>query len=120
MAESERKPIKTNHESVDEELPRDEILESMLETTRHFLEDNSCHGVLTDYVRKHRLPSKFGFENLCELVRCVLQRTNIARVPVDQEECVNWIATCIYEDPLANERTEVLWSSIVSRIQNQQ
>ena len=121
MSEPDRKPIDPIHnEPLDKDSPLEEILASMLETTKHFLEDDSCHGVLTDYVRDHRLPSNFDFENVSELVRCVLKRTNIQQLPIDQEECVNWIANCIYEDPLANERTEVLWSSIVSRIQNQQ
>ena len=120
MTEPERKPIEPNQHSFEEEVPRDELLGSMLEKTKHFLEDDSCHGVLTEYVRTHRLPSKFDFENISELVRCVLERTNIKQLPIDKEECVNWIANCIYEDPLANERTEILWSSIVNRIQNQQ
>jgi hypothetical protein len=104
----------------EDETPREEILGSLLERTRHFLEDNSCHGFLTDYVRDHRLASNFDFENLCELVRCVLGRTAIEKLPIDREDCVTWIANCIYEDPVANERTETLWTSIVSRIQNQQ
>ncbi|MFK7767208.1 MAG: hypothetical protein AB8B55_08295 [Mariniblastus sp.] len=98
----------------------EELLGSMLEKTKHFLEDDSCHGFLTDYVRTNRLPSKFDFENLSELIRCVLGRTNIEKLPIDLEECVNWIANCIYEDPVANERTEILWNTIVSRMQNQQ
>ena len=120
MSEPDRKRFESKQESYDGELPREELLGSMLETTKHFLEDDSCHGVLTEHVRSHRLPSKFDFENVCELVRCVLGRTNIERLPIEKEECVNWIANCIYEDPLANEKTEILWSSIVSRIQNQQ
>ena len=121
MSEPDRKPLDPiPSDSLDEETPREEILESMLEKTKHFLEDDSCHGTLTDYVRDHRLPSNFDFGNVSELVRCVLKRTNIEQLPIDHEECVNWIANCIYEDPLANERTEVLWSSIVNRIQNQQ
>ena len=122
MTEPDRNRIESNHQSYDDddEVQREELLGSMLETTKHYLEDDSCHGVLTDYVRTHRLPSKFSFENVCELVRCVMERTNIEQLPIDTEECVTWIANCIYEDPLANERTDILWSSIVSRIQNQQ
>lgn len=121
MNEPDRKQFEPDRHSHDEtEAPRDELLGSMLEKTKHFLDDNSCHGVLTDYVRKHRLPSTFSFENVGELVRCVLDRTNIEQLPIDREECVTWIANCIYEDPLANEKTEQLWSSIVRRIQNQQ
>lgn len=100
--------------------PEEEMLDSLLERTRHFLEDDSCHGYLTDYVRENRLTSNFDFENVCELVRCVLGRTSIDKLPIVQEECVSWIANCLYEDPVANERTEKLWRSIVSRIQNQQ
>lgn len=121
MTEPDRKRFEPNQNSYDqEEEAREEILGPMLETTKHFLEDDSSHGVLTEYVRSHRLSSKFDFENVCELVRCVLERTNIERLPIDKEECVTWIANCIYEDPLANERTDILWSSIVSRIQNPQ
>ena len=121
MTESERSPIEPNQNSYqEEEILREDILGSILEKTKHYLEDDSCHGVLTEYVRTHRLPSKFDFENLCELVRCVLDRTNIDQLPIELEECVTWIANCIYEDPVANEKTEVLWSSIISRIQNQQ
>jgi hypothetical protein len=97
---------------------KEEILGSILERTIHSMEDTSCHGVLTDYVSENRLPSKFSFENLCELVRCVLERTSIDQLPIETEECVTWVANCIYEDPVANERTEILWNSIVSRIQN--
>ena len=128
MTEPDPKPFDTtpsieeelNHEKIHEDDSPDEILGSMLEKTKHFLEDDSCHGFLTEYVRKNRLPSKFDFENLCELIRCALGRTSIEKLPIDQEECVAWIANCIYEDPVANERTEALWNSIVSRIQNQQ
>ena len=104
----------------EEESQREEILGSLLERTRHYLEDDSCHGFLTNHVRDNRLTSNFDFENVCELVRCVLGRTTIDKLPIDREECVTWIANCIYEDPVANERTEALWISIVSRIQNQQ
>ena len=119
MSEPDRNRIESNQNSYNDETPREEILGSLLETTKHYLEDDSCHGVLTEYVRIHRLPSRFDFENVCELVRCVLVRTNIEQLPIEKEECLIWIANCIYEDPLANERTEILWSSIVSRIQNQ-
>lgn len=123
MSESNRNPSESNRESFldhDEETHREEILGSLLERTRHYLEDDSCHGFLTSHVRDHRLSSNFDFENVCELVRCVLSRTKIEKLPIDHEECVTWIANCIYEDPVANERTETLWASIVSRIQNQQ
>lgn len=99
---------------------RDEILDSMLERTRHFLDDKSYHGVLTDYVREQRLPSKFDFENLSELVRCVLSKRSLEQLPISQEECISWITTCIYEDPVANERAATLWNSIVTRIQDHQ
>lgn len=102
----------------DETEAREEMLDSVLEQTRHYLDSDSFHGVLTDYVRQQRLPSRFDFDNLCEMVRCVLSNTSIADLPMDCEECVVWIATCIYEDLPANERTERLWNSIVDRIQN--
>lgn len=97
----------------------DEMLGSLLEQTRHYLDESSCHGILTDYVRAHRLPSAYGFDNLSELVRCVLAKTTIDQLPLDTEECITWIATCISEDPLANERAERLWRSIIDRIQSQ-
>ena len=129
MTESDPRPLdagsefesELNHENENhEDDSAKELLGSMLEKTKHFLEDDSCHGVLTDYVRTNRLPSKFDFENLCELIRCVLARTKIEELPINKEECVTWVANCIYEDPVANERTEILWNSIVKRIQNQQ
>ena len=107
--------------SSDSELPeeqtREEILETMLEQTKHYLDKESFHERFTEYVRKHRLTSKFDFENLTELVRCVLEGTKVKQLPIDYEECVNWIATCIYEDPLTNERAAKLWGSIINRIQ---
>ena len=102
-------------ESCDE--GREEILESLLEQTRSHFDDDKLHEKLTAHVRENRLPSAFGFENVCELVRCVLQSTNVESLSVDFEDCVNWIATCLYEDPLANERLERLWNSIVGKIQ---
>ena len=100
-----------------EEQTREEILESMLERTKHYLDKQSFHERFTEYVREHRLSSKFDFENLTELVRCVLERSNIKQLPINYEECVNWIATCIYEDPLTNERAARFWGSIINRIQ---
>jgi hypothetical protein len=123
MSEPNQNRSESNHERFldpEEESQREEILGSLLERTKHFLEDDSCHGFLTSYVRDHRLTSNFDFENVSEMVRCVLSRTSIDKLPVDREECVTWIANCIYEDPVANERTEALWTSIVSRIQNEQ
>jgi hypothetical protein len=101
----------------DPEDSREEMLETMLEQTKHYLDKDSLHERFTEYVRENRLPSQFDFENLCELVRCVLQSTTIEKLSIDREECVNWIATCIYEDPLANERAARLWHSIIARIQ---
>jgi hypothetical protein len=103
-------------ESFDDQ-SRDEILETLLEQTKHYLDKDSFHQRFTQHVREHRLTSKFDFENLSELVRCVLERTKIKQLPVDYEECVNWIATCIYEDPLTNERAARFWNSIINRIQ---
>ena len=107
--------------SSDSELPeeqtREEILETMLEQTKHYLDKESFHERFTEYVREHRLTSKFDFENLTELVRCVLEGTKVKQLPIDYEECVNWIATCIYEDSLTNERAARLWGSIINRIQ---
>lgn len=100
-----------------EDQAREEILESMLEQTKHFLDKDSFHERFTLYVREHRLTSKFDFENLSEMVRCVLEQTKIQQLPLDYEECVNWIATCIYEDPVASERANRFWSSIINRIQ---
>ena len=114
--ESNREPL-IDHE---EETQREEILGTLLERTKHFLEDDSCHGFLTSYVRDHRLSSNFDFDNVSELVRCVLNRTSMDQLPVDREECVSWIANCIYEDPVSNARTEKLWISIVNRIQDEQ
>lgn len=109
----------TDSESRDlpENPPPEEILETMLEQTKHFLDKDSFHERFTQYVRQHRLTSKFDFENLSELVRCVLEQTRIQQLPIEYEECVNWIATCIYEDPVANERVARLWNSIINRIQ---
>ena len=100
-----------------EEQTREEILETMLEQTKHFMDKDSCHERFSQYVREHRLTSKFDFENLTELVRCVLEGTKIKQLPINYEECVDWIATCIYEDPLANERATRFWGSIINRIQ---
>ena len=108
----------TAHESEATSPDREEVLESLLNQTRHAVGDESYHSLLTDYVREHRLSSKFDFENLSELVRCIIQRTRIDELPVDKEETINWIATCFYEDPVACERVETLWNSIVNRIQN--
>lgn len=99
------------------ESSREEILETILERTKHYLDSDSLHERFTKHVREHRLTSKFDFENLTELVRCVLERTKVKQLPIDYEECVSWIATCIYEDPLTNERATRLWGSIINRIQ---
>lgn len=100
------------------ERDREEVLESLLNQTRQAVGDDGYHTLLTNYVREHRLSSRFDFENLTELVRCVMNQTSIERLPVDKEEAINWVATCFYEDPVACERVEVLWNSIVTRIQN--
>lgn len=104
------------HEAPNSESP-DEVLESMLDQTRQAMQEEGYHQRLTDYVREHRLPSKFDFDNLTEMVRCVLNRTRLDQLAVDQEECIAWVANCIYEDPVAQERTAQLWDSIVQRIQ---
>jgi len=96
---------------------REEILESLLEQTKSHLDGDSLHEKLTTYVRENRLRSTFDFENVCELVRCVLLPTKIDSLSLDFEDCVNWIATSLYDDPLANERLERLWNSIVGKIQ---
>lgn len=96
---------------------REEILESLLEQTKGQLDGDNVHEKLTAHVRENRLSSTFDFENVSELVRCVLQSTKIDSLSVDFEDCVNWIATCLYDDPLANERLERLWNSIVGKIQ---
>lgn len=96
---------------------REEMLDAMLEQTRSHLDDDSFHEKFTQYVRQNRLPSRFDFDNVCELVRCVLKSTKINQLSVDAEECVTWIATCLYEDPLSRERIERLWNSILGRIQ---
>lgn len=97
---------------------QEELLESMVEHTKKQLESkNDIHEKLTDYVRENRLPSNFGFENVSHLVRCILESTTIKTLPLDFEECVNWIATRLYEDPLSNERLERLWNSVIDKIQ---
>ncbi len=96
---------------------REEILESLLEQTKSQLDGDSLHEKLTAYVRENRLRSTFDFENVCELVRCVLQSTKADSLSLDFEDCVNWIASSLYDDPLANERLERLWNSIVGKIQ---
>ena len=96
---------------------REEILESLLEQTKSHLGGDGLHEKLTTYVKENRLRSTFDFENVCELVRCVLQSTKIDSLSLDYEDCVNWIATSLYDDPLANERLERLWNSIVGKIQ---
>ena len=96
---------------------REEILESLLEQTKNHLDGDSLHEKLTAYVRENRLRSTFDFENVCELVRCVLQSTKADSLSLDFEDCVNWIASSLYDDPLANERLERLWNSIVGKIQ---
>ena len=107
------------NDRVEAETPRDEMMESMLERAKHHLDSKSSHGVLTQYCREHRLPSQFSFENLCELVRCILGRTAIDDLPIQKEECVSWIATCIFEDLPSHERAERLWDSIIDRIQDE-
>lgn len=99
------------------ELPQEQLLDSLLEQTRNTMSDEGGHQLLTDYVREQRLPSKFDFDNLTELVRCIINQTNIDKL-VDKEDAINWIATCFSNDPVAYERVETLWSSIVTRIQN--
>jgi len=96
---------------------REEILESMLEQTKGQLDSEGLHEKLTEWVRDKRLSSSFDFENVSELVRCILHMTKINSLSLDFEDCVNWIATCLYEDPLANERLERLWNSIVAKLQ---
>ena len=98
---------------------QDELLSGMMEQTVHFLNDQSAHARLTRYVQSHRLTSRFSFENLCEMVRCVLPDEDFATIPVEKEEAVNWIAGRLYEDPLALERSENLWNSIITRIEMQ-
>ncbi len=125
MTQSHSEDSDNQHEEFDsltngvpEEQPtHEEILETMLEQTKHYLDEDSFHEQFTEYVREQRLASKFDFENLSELVRCVLGQTKIQQLPIDYEECINWIATCIYEDPLTNERAARLWRSIINRIQ---
>ena len=77
----------TDSESRDlpENPPPEEILETMLEQTKHFLDKDSFHERFTQYVRQHRLTSKFDFENLSELVRCVLEQTRIQQLPIEYE-----------------------------------
>lgn len=89
----------------------------MLEQTKSHLDSDSVHAKLTDYVRENRLPSHFDFENVCELVRCLLQSTKIDELSIDTEECISWVATRLYEDPISNERLERLFDSITTRIQ---
>lgn len=111
--ESEETELPERAEAVD----REEILESLLEQTKSHLDGDSILEKLTTHVRENRLSSTFDFENVCELVRCILESTKINSLSVDFEDCLNWIATRLYDDPLANERLERLWNSIVGKIQ---
>lgn len=106
-----------DHDSIANGDARSEMLESLLNQTRHALDNDGYHTLLTNYVREQRLSSKFDFDNLSELVRCIVGRTQLDQLPVDKEDAVAWIANCFYEDPVARERVESLWNSIVSRMQ---
>lgn len=92
-------------------------LESVLESTKQSLRDKGSFPMLVEFVRSQRLPSKFSFENLSELVRCILKDTRLKNLSVDFEECVSWIANCLFEDPVANQRAESLWNAIINQIQ---
>ena len=97
---------------------REEVLGSLLDNTNRDLAEPGVFPLLVEYVRGQRLPSSFSFENLNELVRFVVGRTRLAELTLDQEDCISWISNCIYDDPIAHQRTETLWLAIVSRIQN--
>ena len=101
------------------DLPEDrqEMLESVIERTRANLSEESLFVELVEFVRMARLPSKFSHENLSELVRFVLSKSDIDLLPIDKEECVAWITNCFYDDPVSNERTARLWSQIIEHIQ---
>ncbi len=118
-SEPHRDQSAENHqfEEQDPQPAREELLDSLLNQTRQAMNETGSHELLTNYVRDHRLSSQYDFDNLTELVRCVVARTRIKEYPIDSEDAIGWIATCLYEDPIANERIELLWNSIVQRIQ---
>ena len=97
---------------------REEVLESMLENTRQTIEDQGFFPILVNFVKQERLPSAFSYENVSELVRFVVNRSRFSKLPIEVEDCVSWIANCIYDDPISNSRTEKLWQAIVSQIQD--
>ena len=103
--------------SIDE---REEILDSLLEQTRHELHRDGVFERLTRFVREARLPSKFSLENLNELVRFILSSNQLDRLPMDQEECITWVSNCLYDDPVANERASALWGQIIDKLQGNQ
>lgn len=110
-------PDSDGQELRDEETPGNaEMLDSLLHETKRVVDDRGYHALLTEYVREHRLASKFDFDNLTELVRCIVNQTKMDQLPVDKEDAITWIANCFYEDPVACERVELLWNSIVSRM----
>lgn len=104
--------------SAPDDATREEVLGSLLDNTNRELAESGVFPLLVEHVRAQRLPSSFSFENLSELVRFIVGRTRLAELTLDQEDCISWISNCIYDDPIAHQRTENLWLAIVSRIQN--
>lgn len=120
----ERQPIRNSTELGDsgsgalDPNERSEVLESMLASTQQCFDDQGLFPLLVKHVQVERLRSAYSFENVTELVRFILSRTRLPDLPIDFEECVTWVANCLHDDPIANERTERLWSAIIQRIQD--
>ena len=106
-----------NSEEINPSEDRQDTLDSVVERTRARMSEESLFLELVEFVRTARLPSKFSHENLSELVRYVLSKTDFESVPLDQEDCILWITNCFYDDPVSNQRSARLWSQIIEHIQ---
>lgn len=112
-----------NHPDIDPESdmamsadPGQDLFESILDETRESLGKESVFSDLVGFVRNRRLPSKFSFENLEEMIRFVVNADRREKLQFDREACVEFVASSLYDDPLCRNRCEELWSGIINRI----
>ena len=92
------------------------LFESILNETREDLGKESVFPKLVEFVRSQRLTSTFCFENLEELVRFVIESSQVNKLEFDRESCIEFVASCLYDDPSCRLNCENLWRAIISRI----
>ena len=102
------------------EMHQGEVLDELVEQTKLAMGREADLGfeALVEFVRTNRLPSKFSYENLSELVKFLLEKTRLPDLPIEFDECVTFVSSTIYDDPITHVKAAEMWDCIIDQIQN--